>query len=383
MILLTLASLFVTPSFAEEPCDGKALGVALVEATPLSTAQAYLDLSVCDPALTKKSTKAAFEKILSGTEGNNAALAAINLEQDGVVRAWLAALEPDERSRTIAFLGKTCKDDVALQGFFARAHADLGEQFWEDRWHRGLSDCRVESIQNILVEAIQKTNLKEDQSRFFTVLEVYSRNLGAAAVPTIAALAKATDDQEHLTYLVNALADAANVGGATGINPAAAKSATTALVEMGPKLPPRAVEQARKTLLAMGSDEQADAFAGHRWRDRKKEDTYLYAVTVTESATCKNGKSFANLHYALFDETGNLWPGQLQENIGEKLAFEWNLDGAEKCKGEGKIDVVMPKEPFASKEDAESWLKTQKSSFTSRTTEFDKMKSQSHEDFSY
>ena len=59
----------------------------------------------------------------------------------------------------------------------------------------GLGDCRTESIQNILVDAIKTTDMKQDQSRFFTVLEIYSRNLGNEAVPTIAALAQGTDDQ--------------------------------------------------------------------------------------------------------------------------------------------------------------------------------------------
>ena len=226
MFILALASFFVTSSFAQD-CDGKELTTALSEATPISSAQAYLDLAACDEALAKKHSGAAFEKILSGSEANKAAVTAVKLEQDAAVRTWLASIEPDERSRTIAYLGKACKEETALQTFFAKAHGDLGERFWEERWHRGLSDCRAEPIQKILVQAMKETNIKEDQSRFFTVLEIYARNLGNEAVPTIAALAKATDDQEHLTYMVNALADAANVGGAEGINPAAAKSAET------------------------------------------------------------------------------------------------------------------------------------------------------------
>jgi hypothetical protein len=382
MFLLALASLLTSPTMAQD-CDSKALTLALEEATPIATAKAYLVLSACDEALAKKRSDAAFEKILSGSEGNQAALKAVQLEQDEVVRSWLAKLEPDERSRTLAFLGKTCKKEEAVQGFFVRAHQDLGEQFWEERWHRGLSGCRSEAIQEILTTAIADKGLKDDQSRFFTVLEVYSRNLGNQAVPTIAALVDRTNDPEELMYLVNALADAANVGGTDGVNPVAAKSATTALVQMGKKLPPRAVEQARKTLLAMGAEEEADLFATHRWPDRKTEEMYRYAVTLNESATCKNGKSFANLHFATFTEAGRLWPDQLGQQIGEKLIFEWELTAASRCKGEGSFEVKMPNAPFASEEDQRNWLTDQKKAFATQEAGADKAKAIEHDTFTY
>ena len=121
----------------------------------------------------------------------------------------MASLEPDERGRTIAFLGKACKDEEALQGFFTRAHNDLGEQFWQERWHKGLSDCRADSIQEILTKAVADEGLQKDQTRFFTVLEVYARNLGNKAIPTISALAQGSQDLRAMN-LVN-VCDAANV----------------------------------------------------------------------------------------------------------------------------------------------------------------------------
>ena len=184
----------------------------------------------------------------------------------------------------------------------------------------------------MLSKAIEDEALKSERSRFFTVLEVYSRNLGKEAVAKISEIASKTTDEEELTLLVTALADAANVGGSGGVNPVAAGAVTDALTEMGPKLPPRAVEQARRTLTAIGAEEEADGFATHRWRDRKLNDTYLYAVALTESATCKNGKTLANLHYALFRESGNQWPEQIQAIISGKLVFEWELQAATKCK---------------------------------------------------
>ena len=155
MLVLVLASLFTTPAIADD-CDSKALSKALDEATPISTAQAYLNLAECEQSAAKKKSASAFEKILSGSDASQAALVAVNLEEEGVVRTWLASLEPDERGRTIAFLGKACKDEEALQGFFTRAHNDLGEQYRQERWHKGLSDCRADSIQEILTKAVTR-----------------------------------------------------------------------------------------------------------------------------------------------------------------------------------------------------------------------------------
>lgn len=382
MFAIAMALIFSNAAHAED-CNSKELTKALTEATPISSAKAFMDLHACDTDAAKKQSGAAFAKIISGSDANEAALIAIQLEEDATIRTWLTTLEPDEKSRAIASFGKACKEDAAVQRFFASTHAELGDKFWEDRWHRGLGDCRTESIQNILIDAVKNTDMKKDQSRFFTVLEIYSRNLGNKAVPTIAALADATDDQEHLTYLVNAMGDAANVGGKEGINPAAAKSAVEALVALGEKLPPRAVEQARKTLNALGAEEEADVFAGHRWRDRKENGLYRYAVTVTESGTCKNGKTFSYLHHATFNESGLQWPEQIGESIGEKLVFEWELSAKDKCKGEGEISVNMPSEPFASEEDTAKWVSNQKKAFESTRAGKDKSKVMGHEAFSY
>ena len=382
MLALLLASLLAQTAVAED-CDAKMLVKELTEATPISTPKAYFNLEQCDTELTKKHTGAAFEKILAGEEGNQAALSAVKLEQEETVRSWLSQLEPHERSPTITFLGKVCKKEEAVQGFFAKAHADLGEQFWKERWHRGLSDCRADSIQEILIHAIQDKDIRADQSRFFNVLEVYSRNLGAKAVPTLSALAKGTKDEEELTYLVNAFADAANVGGEEGTNPVAAKAAIAALTELGPTLPVRAVEGGRRTLMAMNAEEEADQFAKYRWRERMTDGNYTYAVTALESVACKNGKNIANFHVASFQEAGNMWPEQIQEHIAEKLVFEWEMNAAEKCKGTGTNTFEVSATPFESDEALQKWVDGQKKAFQGSAGDFDKSKLVNHEQFTY
>ena len=128
MIALALALIFSNAAHAED-CDSKALKKALDEATPIASAKAYMDLHACDAAAAKKQSSAAFEKIISGSDANDAALIAIQLEEDATVRTWLTTLEPDEKSRAIAAFGKACKEDAAVQRFFSATHAELGDKF--------------------------------------------------------------------------------------------------------------------------------------------------------------------------------------------------------------------------------------------------------------
>ena len=69
MLVLFLASLFTSPALADE-CNSKELIAGLEEASPISSAKAYLALAECDEAAAKKNSNAAFEKILSGSDAN-------------------------------------------------------------------------------------------------------------------------------------------------------------------------------------------------------------------------------------------------------------------------------------------------------------------------
>ena len=51
--------------------------------------------------------------------------------------------------------------------------------------------------------------------------------------------------------------------------------------------------------------------------------------------------------------------------------------------GEGKLDLKMPKAPFASEKDAIDWLAAEKKAFASKAGEFDKSKEIGHESFDY
>lgn len=365
-------------------CDGKALREQLDEANPVAVGGLFTKLADCDSEEATGAAPVAIPRMLAGPEGFTAASRAVELGLPELVHSWIESLEPDQRSRAVAAIGERCAESEPVQSFFLETHSERGIDFFTQRWHRGLIDCRVEPVQALLAQAINSKELAKDRPKLFNVLEVYARNLRGKAIPGLVALAEGTSDAEELTYLINAFADTAGVGSVEGLDRAVAGEAAQAVVGLGPKLPPRAVEQARTTLTALGASDEADQLAVHRWRERKDDQgNYRYAVAVTESYTCKNGKKFVNLHLGAFAEAGVAWPEQLVDDLQDKLTYEWSLDGATRCKGSGDISVEMVEEPFESVEDQTAWIEKRAASLAKIAEGADRSKVLRHEPFVY
>lgn len=378
-ILLALA-----PVASAADCDLKALRKEVETVSPVALPAVYGRLIDCDKAEAAKLSPKVFERVLAGDDGHQAALRAIEIDAGGAVRTWLGGLEPDQRSAAVAWLGEKCPTSEPVQRFFLAAHADKGLEFFTDRWHRGLTECRIDGVRKLLSDALQIKEIARDRTQLFNVLEVYARNLRADAIPKLVELANGTSDAEELTYLVNAFADAAGVGSVGGADGETARKAAAAIVALGPKLPPRAVEQARTTLTALGAEGDADGMASQRWRERKDADgVYRYAVAITESVTCGNGKTLGNLHYAPFTDPGTMWPAQLEQQVLDKLQTEWALAAAAKCKGKAEFKVTMPAEPFADDAARTAWIDAQVRAFTEGATQYGKARTFKREPFTW
>lgn len=351
---------------APAACDAKALQKEMTDASPTAVPGVYVKLAACDPAAAKAASGDAFKRILAGSAANEAAIAALGAGAGETVRTWVAGLEPSDRANTLGWLGEQCKDNAHVETFFVDAQGALGQKFWDDRWFKGLADCRTPKIRTVLQAQVSSQAKPQagDHSVFVSVLEVYARNVGVAALPTLSDLVAKVNDEELSTYIVSAFADAARVGSG-GTDAEAANKAVTELQKLGPTLKPKAVEQARQTLLALGAEQAADSFARYRWPERLADGHYRYRVVAVEKATCKNGKSQSLFHYADFTEPGNQWPEQIQALLPEKLDAEWKLEAAEKCRGTGTLDVFVPAEPFKDEAEATAWLEEQRKTWKS------------------
>jgi hypothetical protein len=382
MTTLLLAMLATSPALAEDAekpaCDAKELTTALEEASAAKLPNHFIRLAKCDTDAAGKATPAMLGRLLAGEDANPAVMAAIVIGQDDPVREWLSGLQSDQRSSAIGWLGTQCPDSPKVQAFFVSTHEALGNKFWQDRWQRGLGACQVPAIQKLLGSAVGDAELRKNKTQFFAVLEMYARNLRAAAIPTLEALITTSTDEEELTYIVNAFADAANVGSAAGVDQKSATRAVAVIEAAGPKLPPPVVEQARTTLQALGADDVADSFATYRWPDRKQGEDYHYGVAVHQLTTCK-GKRLGVLHQAEFLDAGNMWPEQIKALLPEKLEHEWELTPAKKCQRIGDFVVEMSKEPLDAAA-LEKWFKDEKKTFERVAADYDKRSFEKHDD---
>ncbi len=350
-----LIALISTAAFAQD-CDSAALQTAVDEAAPASVSRAYVALAACDAEAAKEVAPAAFEKALTGTDGNALLVAAIEVGAGEDGRRWIEGQQSDERSSTIAGVGKACAESEAVQAFVVDAHQNLGNSFWADRWYRSLADCRVPAIQDLLNAEVADPS--DDRTRFFGVLEVWARNLGGAAVPTLKELASTIENEEELTYVVNAFADAAQVGSLDGQDAEATTAAIAAINEVAPNLPARAVEQARTTLTSLGASTDADALVRYRFADKTREDGRLHwGVIAVEVATCKKGDTWLGVHTGSVNDVGTVWPDQIQGATDTALAA-WTFELADKCKGTQSLEVYLPSEPQTADE-LEAWTKDQ------------------------
>lgn len=367
MLAYALAFALSATANAQE-CNVAALKLELAEATPTGTAIAFNKLAACDLAEAGKVAADAFTRIVPGEPGLNAAIKAIEAGAGVSVRTWVLGMRSDERSEAVDFLSDACGKNEAVATFLLDTHAELGSQFWTQRWYRTLDECRNPGIQALLTEQVRNVNARE-RSQFFAVLEVFARNLRAAAIPILVELAEATSDGEELTYIVNAFADAADVG-ALERDPAAVEAVAVAILKIAPKLPADAVEQARTTLLSLDATEAADKLVSFRYANVAWPDGNLhYGLFVVEAATCKNGQTRLATHSGSLIEPGATWPDELQEPLDNAVVGLWGLDLAQKCKGTGANEVLFSSEPLADQAAIDAWLLEQRREAAKRTAD--------------
>ncbi len=353
-----LTVLLALSTASAQDCNTKALKAGLAESTPTGVPVAFNAMAECDAALAAKSAPQALEKVLPGKEGNEVLVTAVKVGASEPAMSYIKGLQSDERSRAVASLGTACNGNEQVSAFLTSAAESLGDEFWTDRWYRSLTECRNDEVQALLQSEVDKP--EHDQTRFFGVVEVYARNLGKDAIPTLKRLLGELQNEEELTYVVNAFADAAQVGSLEGQNAETTQLAVAAIVEMAPALPPKAVEQARTTLLSLGAEAEANSLGGVRYKDRMVDGKLQYGVVVVETATCKKGEQMVGVHLGVLEEGGNAWPDQVAAQVdGASYGWEYNLAADRKCKGTSQNTVFITKQPVSG-EDLQSFYDEQR-----------------------
>lgn len=347
MIGLALA-LVLTPAHAQD-CDAKALRAELKDAPPVRIGTLFSKLAACDAGAARKAAPEVLPRLLADRDAPPVLIAAIRAGAGADVRTWLQGQEPDLRSRAITGIGDGCADDAAaVGGFFVSSASALGDAFWEDRWHRGLGTCRTPEVRALLTGALSHP-LVGRQARnvgmHLGLLEIYGRNLGAEALPTLDGYLSEAQDEEQAAILVNVLADVGGVG-SNDADPAVRKQVVETIAKHAPNLPERALVRARATLTSLGDDAAAGALARWAYADRWSDDGgFTYGLGAVEKVTCKNGKVRARLHLGTVREDGTHWADQVTSAVEARAKQAWTFDAAAACKGTSTVSVRVTDAP--------------------------------------
>lgn len=352
-----LLSLLITTSAFAQDCDSATMSKDIVEMGPHEAAPTFVQLAACDAGAAKKVASKVVPNLIGETDGFNAAISAIEVGSGAVVMDWMGGLQRDEQSRAIRAYGKRCQESTAVQGFLVAAEGQLGDQFWSDRWYRALTECRAAGTTGLLAQRVD-AGAADDRSAFFGVVEAYAVNVGDGALAKLGELVKAEEDLEMQINLVGAFADAAQAGTVSGLNPQIAEMAANAVRELADGLAPEAVDKARTTLNVLNDEAGADALAAVRYKAVLQDSgNLLYGTVVFENATCKNGKIQQRYHVAPVTDPGQTWPDQLEEKVQSNADNNWELNLAERCKGEGDVKILVPDAPFEDKDAMRKWFK--------------------------
>jgi hypothetical protein len=161
-------------------------------------------------------------------------------------------------------------------------------------------------------------------------------------------------EAELATNLVSAFTYAA------GTNPEARALAVATLVELAPKLPAQAVNQARTTLIGLGAEAESDALVAVRFKDAVQTGGgLLYGMVIVDVATCKKSDQRVEVHVAQVMDSGHTWPDQLLERAKVQAASKIELDLADRCKGTGTQEYLTPAEPFKDAAAFDAWVEEQ------------------------
>jgi len=335
-----------------QDCNARQLKKDVEEASPAAVGAAFKVLADCDPKVARSQAKASFDRALPGEDGNTLLVSAIAVGATDEAREWVTNLQSDERSGTLKALGMACDDSETVGPFLAETAEVLGDDFWEDRWYRSLARCHDPQVQELL--AAEVANPSADRTRFFGVLEVYSTNLGEDAIPTLESLLSTVTDEEELTYVVNAFADAAHVGHIDGQDPETTQLAKEVIVKAAPSLPTKAIEQARTTLRSLGFEDEADELALVRYATKAQDSQLVYGLVVLESPTeCKKGAVWLGVHTGT--ATTTKWPDQAHASIEAAANASWEYPLTKKCKATAPSnEVILSDEPLTL-EELDAW----------------------------
>jgi hypothetical protein len=349
--------LFSAGAFAQD-CDSAALVQSLADASPVTVARKFNALAQCDDEAAGEELTQAFERMLYDRDAIGVLQYAIGHDQPQTVLDWVADLRSDERAGAIAGLGVACAGDENIANFLTSTRDLLGDQFWSHRWYRALTECRYDSVRELLTEEIEASEANHDN--YLGLLDVWARNLGPEALPRLREMVLSESDPEIQSYIVNAFGSTARPGSVYEGSEDAALAAATAITEIAPALSLDGLRQTIPVLEALGAMEASTSLPGAHFESSMWSDGLLhYGVIVVDSARCSRGRIIIGAHVSEFTEAGRRFPEEVAEQArGAMDAALAPFQEYENCRGgEGlPLEVIVSEVPMLSPEVMAVWV---------------------------
>jgi hypothetical protein len=284
-------------------------------------------------------------------------LAAIEGDTWGVVGTSLGKLparatnaegeEIDLRGAIAMRLGESCGEHPKVAAFLQDAHTSLKTadfQPWTDAWLA----CESDSLRTYTAAQVAAPPAASFDERYTTLVDVYAKQLGTAALPTLAtaAIQAATSGGPYDALLAAMSSTARNESGR--------KALAEALVGIARKVDPARATRIGFTLAENNAEEAAASLLPAIYADRvQKSGGFLYGAAAVESGTC-DGTKTAVLHVAQVTEPGKIW------SVGPAVeaplrAAKPRLKG---CEGAAAWPVLTSPTPLATADDVEAWART-------------------------
>jgi hypothetical protein len=363
MSIFLLISLALAQTPEGNECDTDALSKVITSSTGDAAAKAFTKLAECDEKKANHYAKTTISTFLVNDVGLNAAVAGMKIGAEKYVLEWMndPDLLPDEKAQILSRLGSECHSEPIIQQFFVKTAEDDPERFWGKRYYRYLKKCKSPEITEIYTKKLDE-GIAQGRSQFFAVVSAYARNGEEDSFDKLAELLTATEDGEVQVTLITAMYEAIlemdknNTEDPNASNELRNKTVEK-IVEVADGLQPNALNQARTTLDALGAEGEADSMSGFYFKRKKQEDeSYIWGMVATETATCKNGKIKQNIHTApIIDSDGKIWPDEIEELIVGDGFSDWDFILAKDCKGSSEDIFFFSTEPFANMDEYKVW----------------------------
>ena len=326
-----------------------------------AAAEAFHQLALCDASVAQKFVSTTVPTFHPNAVGYMAAGDAVLVGGAESVMKWHKTLDVGEQKGLLRELGNRCQKEDAIQQLFLDIAGNGTDEFWSSRVYQYLTDCRVESLQTLMLEQYAK-GMDQGSAQYFSVMAAMARNLEGAAIPHLKADLEKSEDAEVQVNLIATIFEAVdenneNHADDKQMTQEVAGVGVQAIYEHAGKLQPEALLQARTVLDSLEAEAEADELAGYMYKAHQQPDgQYMWGLLVVENATCKKGNKKQRIYMSSILETGTNWADQLPEQIEDAVAVQWEMDLAKRCKGTGDVEYIISELPIVNSDALQVWL---------------------------